>query len=95
MSTAVAINSDADESFSEAFGGWHERTILIVDDEPGMRSFLQRTLVNRCRQVETVDSVEAANVLLAQQHFDLIILDNALPGKSGIEWLHDIREVGS
>lgn len=94
MSTAVAIHSDTDESFSQAFGGWHERSILIVDDEPGMRSFLQRTLVNRCRQVETADSVEAANVMLTQQHFDLIILDNALPGKSGVEWLQEMRELG-
>lgn len=94
MSNAVAIHSDTDESFSQAFGGWHERTILIVDDEPGMRSFLQRTLTNRCRQVETADSVETANVLLAQQHFDLIILDNALPGKSGVEWLQEMRELG-
>ena len=72
MSAATPVNHP-EEPFVEAFGGWQERSILIVDDEPGMRSFLQRTLVGRCSRVDTVDSVEAANVLLGQYHFDLII----------------------
>jgi len=93
MSAATPVNHP-EEPFVEAFGGWQERSILIVDDEPGMRSFLQRTLVGRCSRVDTVDSVEAANVLLGQYHFDLIILDNSLPGKSGVDWLQEIRELG-
>ena len=92
--TAVPGSTDADESFTEAFGGWQHRSILVVDDEPGMRSFLERTLASRCSRVETVDSVEAAAVLLGQRHFDLIILDNSLPGKSGVDWLQEIRELG-
>jgi DNA-binding NtrC family response regulator len=31
---------------------------------------------------------------MARLHFDLIVLDIALPGKSGIEWLHELREGG-
>lgn len=88
------MNTEKDEPFVEAFGGWQERSILIVDDEPGMRSFLQRTLVGRCNRVEAVESVEDANVLLGQRHFDLIILDNSLPGKSGVDWLQEVRELG-
>lgn len=94
MSAATPISSDADEPFVEAFGGWQERSILVVDDEPGMRSFLQRTLVSRCSRVETAESAEDASVLLGQRHFDLIILDNSLPGKSGVAWLQEMRELG-
>lgn len=94
MSTATSIIPETDEPFVEAFGGWQERSILIVDDEPGMRSFLHRTLVNRCSRVEAVESVEDASVLLGQRHFDLIILDNSLPGKAGVDWLQEIRELG-
>lgn len=79
---------------ADAFGGWHERSILIVDDEPGMRSFLLRSLQHRCGRVETAASVDEAGKLLDQHHFDLIILDNAMPGKKGVEWLHEIREAG-
>ncbi len=94
MTAAKYIHTETDEPFVEAFGGWQDQSILIVDDEPGMRSFLQRTLDGRCRRVEAVDSVEAASVLLDLRHFDLIILDNSLPGKSGVEWLHEIRALG-
>lgn len=94
MTAANLLNTESDEPFAEAFGGWQERSILIVDDEPGMRSFLQRTLEGRCKRVEAVESVEAASVLLDLRHFDLIILDNSLPGKSGVEWLHEIRALG-
>ncbi len=92
--TAIPTGPDADESFTEAFGGWQHRSILIVDDEPGMRSFLHRTLASRCSRVETAESVEEATVLLDQHHFDLIILDNSLPGKSGVDWLQEIRTLG-
>mgnify|MGYP003364977661 CR=1 FL=1 len=94
MTAAKHIHTETDEPFVEAFGGWQERSILIVDDEPGMRSFLQRTLVGRCSRVEAVESVEEASVLLGLRHFDLIILDNSLPGKAGVDWLQEIRELG-
>ena len=68
--------------------------MLIVDDEPGMLSFLQRSLEARCSWVATAGSVEDAEPLLARQHFDLIVLDISLPGKSGVEWLHQLRDAG-
>jgi len=94
MNAKSSLRPEADAPFVEAFGGWQERAILVVDDEPGMRSFLQRTLAGRCSRVETAESVEEASVLLGQRHFDLIILDNSLPGKSGVDWLHELRELG-
>lgn len=84
----------ADKTEGDAFGGWRERSILIVDDEPGMRSFLLRSLQHRCGLVETAASVDEASQLLEQHHFDLIILDNAMPGKKGVDWLHEIRAAG-
>ena len=73
---------------------WSQYSILVVDDEPGMRSFLARSLSSRCSQVETVGSVEAAEGTLLRQRFDLIVLDITLPGKSGVEWLAELRDKG-
>ena len=73
---------------------WSPYSVLVVDDEAGMLSFLQRTLAKRCGRVDTVGSVEDAIPLLQRQHYDLIILDIALPGRSGIEWLSDLKEDG-
>ncbi len=76
------------------FGNWQAFSILVVDDEAGMRSFLERALQARCGAVEVAANVEQAIGMMARLHFDLIILDIALPGKSGIEWLLELRQGG-
>jgi len=65
--------------------------ILIVDDEEGMRSFLTKTLVLRGWQVCSAESAEEGMAQLEQQAFDIIILDIALPGRSGLEWLKELK----
>jgi len=65
--------------------------VLVVDDEEGMRSFLSRTLAMRGWQVQSAGSAEEGAALLSGQAFDLIILDIALPGKSGLEWLKELK----
>ncbi len=73
---------------------WPDQSVLVVDDEPGMVSFLVRALSLRCGKVEPADSVEAAEQLLARRHFDLIVLDISLPGRSGVQWLTQLRNHG-
>ncbi|ENO92029.1 Fis family transcriptional regulator [Thauera sp. 28] len=73
---------------------WQAHSVLIVDDEEGMRNFLERTLARRCGMVQSAGDAEHAAALMARLHFDLLVLDIALPGKSGIEWLHELREHG-
>ncbi|QID16314.1 sigma-54-dependent Fis family transcriptional regulator [Nitrogeniibacter mangrovi] len=72
-------------------GPWADYAVLVVDDEMGLRRFLSRALGARGVLVETADSAEAAAALLADAHFDAIILDIALPGKAGLEWLRELR----
>ncbi len=69
-------------------------SILVIDDEPGMRNFLVKILAPRCKHVEQAASVEEASRLLDQAHFDIVILDNVMPGKNGLEWLQEQRKVG-
>ncbi|MBS1145641.1 MAG: sigma-54-dependent Fis family transcriptional regulator [Proteobacteria bacterium] len=73
---------------------WQQYSVLIVDDEPGMQSFLQRALSSRCGAVDCAGSVEEARPLLDRSRYDLIVLDIALPGVSGIDWLHELRQEG-
>ncbi|MDX1434498.1 MAG: sigma-54 dependent transcriptional regulator [Gammaproteobacteria bacterium] len=72
----------------------HSSAVLIVDDEPGMRNFLLKALEHDCALVEVADSVERAEALRQRYHFDLLIVDIRLPGRSGIEWLEDLRADG-
>ncbi len=73
---------------------WKNYSILVVDDEPGMLSFLQRALAPRCGGIDTAGSIEQAEPMLRRHHYDLIVLDIALPGRSGIDWLHQLRDEG-
>ena len=55
-------------------------SVLIVDDEPGMRSFLRRGLSRHFALVEVAADTEAANDLLRRCHFDLLVSDIPPPG---------------
>ena len=74
--------------------GWPDWSILIVDDEPGMRNFLVKTLVPRCHTVMNAGSAEEGADMLQNHHIDLIILDISLPGRNGVSWLKELREQG-
>lgn len=68
--------------------------ILIVEDEPGIASFLEKGL--RAEGFTTLvveDGVSAADVA-RDESFDLMILDLGLPGKDGREVLTEIRRRG-
>lgn len=77
-----------------ALGNWQALSALVVDDEPGMRNFIERSLKERCGVVASAASAEEGAKLVERQHFDLIILDIALPGKHGVEWLNELRAQG-
>ena len=65
-----------------------------MDDELGMRNFFIRTLGPRCKQVDTAEDTEEAVRMLDEKHYDILILDNILPGQNGVEWLAEQRSVG-
>jgi len=65
---------------------------LVVDDEPGIRFFVEETLHRSGHDVTTAKSGEDALVLLRDTPFDLVILDLKLGGKTnGIKVLEAIR----
>lgn len=83
-----------DARVAEKTLAWPQCSILVVDDEAGMRNFLVRSLAPRCARIEAADSVETAEALMRRFRFDLLILDIKLPGKSGVDWLAELREKG-
>ena len=64
--------------------------ILLVEDEPTLRTGTEQFLVQRGFTVIAVASGEEALEQFAEA--DVIILDIMLPGMSGIETLHQIRQ---
>src|SRR6056297_2704459 len=69
-------------------------SILVIDDEPGMRNFLTKVLKPHCKRVEQAASCKQATEFLDQSHFDLVVLDNIMPDVTGLDWLAEQRRIG-
>ncbi len=69
-------------------------SVLVVDDEPGMRNFLAKTLAPRVKRLEQAASPAEASRKLDEAHFDLVILDNIMPGMTGLDWITQQRKRG-
>jgi DNA-binding NtrC family response regulator len=66
-----------------------QRAILIVDDEEGARYTLARVFEGRHRTV-TVDNVNVAREHLRAGHFDIVLLDQNMPGGDGLSLLGEL-----
>ncbi|MCT4556454.1 MAG: sigma-54 dependent transcriptional regulator [Pelagimonas sp.] len=69
-------------------------SILVIDDEVGMRHFLTKILEPRVKRVEQAASPKEASERLDETHFDLVILDNIMPGGTGLDWITEQRRKG-
>jgi two-component system nitrogen regulation response regulator NtrX len=67
-------------------------SVLIVDDEPGVRSALGGVLRDEGYEVDAVDSGEACLEQLPRQAYDVVLLDIWLPGMDGLATLARMRE---
>src|SRR5918999_4890407 len=67
-------------------------SILIVDDEPGVRSSLSGVLKDEGFDVEAVASGEECLERAARGSYDVIMLDVWLPGMDGLATLQRMRE---
>jgi two-component system, NtrC family, nitrogen regulation response regulator NtrX len=68
------------------------QSILIVDDEPGVRSSLSGVLRDEGFEVEAAASGEECLDRAARSSFDVIVLDVWLPGIDGLMTLQRLRE---
>jgi PAS domain S-box-containing protein len=69
------------------------RKVLVIDDEPMIRSLVTRLLSHHFR-VTSVDGVRAALAALNEaQDFDAILCDLMMPGESGIDFYGVLRRL--
>jgi two-component system copper resistance phosphate regulon response regulator CusR len=69
----------------------HELRVLVVEDEPGIRDFLERGLTNAGFLVTTTADGVAGEQLALAETFDAIVLDLMLPGRSGLQVLASVH----
>jgi DNA-binding NtrC family response regulator len=66
--------------------------ILIIDDEAAIRESLETLLGLEGYTVDTAENGDQGLERIAEQPFDLVLLDLALPGRNGLEILTVIRD---
>lgn len=69
--------------------------LLVVDDEQSMREFLTIMLEREGYSVHCASDGEQAVQLLQQHAYDLILSDIRMPKLSGLELLHQVKELGT
>ena len=69
--------------------------IVVVDDEPGILNLLQEVLeLDGPKGVTAADAREALTVCGGTTRPDRVLLDLTLPGRRGIDWAQDLRDLG-
>lgn len=66
--------------------------ILLVEDDPAIRSVLRDALQNDGHTTTTAADGDEALATLRGSRFDLLMLDIMLPGPSGLEILRSVRQ---
>ncbi len=69
--------------------------VLVVEDEKEIRSFLKRSLESECFVVDDAPDGEKGSFLARTNDYDLVILDNIMPKKTGLEVCEEVRRDGS
>ena len=69
--------------------------LLVVDDNPQNRDLLLRRLTGSGYQVEVAEDGAQALAKINQAHYDLVLLDQVMPGMSGLDLLRLLRATHS
>ena len=70
-------------------------SILIADDDKTCRDSIQKVLEREGHTVRAADSVDKALEAIGTGHFDLVVCDYRMPGKTGIDLLVELRRQDS
>jgi len=69
-------------------------SLLVVDDEPDLRTLYELTLLREGYDIETAGSVEEAWLHLKDRTYSAVITDMRLPDGSGLDLLRRLEESG-
>ena len=68
-----------------------ESSVMVVDDEPGIRTALRANFLRHGWRVETASGVREAIRALQLREFDLVVTDMRMPDGNGMEVMHAAR----
>jgi DNA-binding response OmpR family regulator len=69
--------------------------ILVTDDDTTCRDSILKILEREGHVVEGAADVDHALEAMERRHFDLIVCDYRMPGRSGLDFLAELRRMNS
>ena len=70
------------------------QTVLVAEDEPEVRSYLEMALRGQGYTIETADDGdEALEILELNPNISAVLLDIVMPRRDGLETLREIRKI--
>ncbi len=70
----------------------HAASVLIVDDEPDLRTLYELSLLREGHRVESAGSLAEAHALLEEHRYEAVITDMRLPDGLGLELLQRMNQ---
>lgn len=80
------------DTFTSIFTLPPKRRLLVVDDDGRLRTLLQKYLSENGYAVDTAESADSAREMLANNTYDLMVLDVMMPEETGLSFTESIRE---
>ena len=68
--------------------------VLVVDDSAGVRTLMAATLRGQGFEVVVMPGAREAARVMADQRFDILVVDYSMPGSSGVELVEALRHSG-
>lgn len=90
--TTSSIRTRADREIGEVSLRRRAPRVLVVDDNPDTMMLMQELLSTRGYDVVAVPGVSQAEAEIQRQLPDVILSDVIMPGKSGYEFCHELKE---
>jgi DNA-binding NtrC family response regulator len=81
-------NAPTNDSHSQPRCG--NRSILVIDDETGVRTLLMQILADEGYHVRTVGTARHALNVIREEEFEVVISDLSLPDADGVELVRQI-----
>jgi two-component system, OmpR family, response regulator len=69
--------------------------VLVAEDDPGLRSVLERALKRNGYVVDAVADGDRALAFLRSYDYDAVVMDWRMPGTSGVDAVREVRRHGS
>jgi DNA-binding response OmpR family regulator len=71
----------------------HDKIVLVVDDDPGMRDMIRDWLVPSGYNLLYAESGKEGTKIFRRQRVDLVLLDVFMPDQDGIEVLMELKRI--